>query len=992
MTTSGKARIHLCIIAMALLAAGDVLAFTETNNLPRPEWIQVASNTNSQTVVFRKQFVSQSDLLRAILLVAGDGKLSVTLNGAAVAASDSRAHATGADVRSALKNGDNVLEVRGQNSAGPLTLGLVLELASPSGKIHWIVSDSTWSATAAGSVAPLAVRSLGRTDANAKDNPFDTREAFDAYNSWRLAKSANSATAAESLTLLPGYRAELLRSAQPGEDSWIALAFDPQGRITVAKEKRGLLRMTLGESSVAKVETINDTLLECRGLLYAHGGLYAVANNSHGLFRLRDTKGTGTLDEVTEVLHTDGGTGHGRNHIKLGPDGKLYMIHGDDVVLTPRASSRCPTNFFGVDQLIPAAWDEAPAKLAQRLPLGHLLRSGDQGRTWEMVCGGLRNPLDVAFNEDSEAFTYDADNERDIGTPWYRPTRVLHLVSGGDYGWRRSSASFPEFRPDSLPAAVNIGVGSPTGIEFGTRSAFPSRYRRALFISDWSYGRIVAVHLAPRGATYAGTSEAFVSGRPLNVTDLAFGPDGAMYFVTGGRQTQSGLYRIRFDGKLGESPATGVAESTETKNAVALRDLRRQLESLHAQPSRDDAANIEFIWPNLNHTDPSIRNAARVALEFRDWHQWLDRALPETAPAAALNSLLALVRSSGLDQTVSTKVLERLLTFDLRKLDEPQRLAVIRIAAVCFTRHGAPNSSQRAAVLAKWDTEFPAAGFALNHEWVELLVYLRSPTVLSKTIPLLATTDASEELLRYLYCLRTVKDGWSLDQRRAYFTALARADKMQGAREYYRALENIRAEVTAALTASERVALRSLLETKPAALASATPPKFVKDWKFEELLPKVEQGTRGRSLENGRAAFAAAQCVACHRVGNEGGVLGPDLTSVASRFGRKEILESIFYPSRVIDDKFRQTTLRLASGETVVGTVELEDSETISLRTSLLSDATTPVPVRDIRERKLSDISPMPEGMLNSLTLEQILDLIAYLESGGNPKHAAFKR
>src|SRR5439155_2293261 len=99
--------------------------------------------------------------------------------------------------------------------------------------------------------------------------------------------------------------------------------------------------------------------------------------------------------------------------------------------------------------------------------------------------------------------------------------------------------------------------GSPTGVKFGTNSKFPQRYKNALYAMDWSYGRILAVHLTPKGATYGGTFENFVAPQssqkpgpktPLNVTDLEFGQDGAMYFTTGGRGTQSGLYRVSFTG------------------------------------------------------------------------------------------------------------------------------------------------------------------------------------------------------------------------------------------------------------------------------------------------------------------------------------------------------------------------------------------------------------------------------------------------------------
>ena len=84
---------------------------------------------------------------------------------------------------------------------------------------------------------------------------------------------------------------------------------------------------------------------------------------------------------------------------------------------------------------------------------------------------------------------------------------------------------------------------------FAYRSHFPGKYREAFFIADWSYGRILAIHMTPDGASYRGEEETFILGRPLNVTDFEFGPDGAMYFVTGGRKTQSALYRVSYVGK-----------------------------------------------------------------------------------------------------------------------------------------------------------------------------------------------------------------------------------------------------------------------------------------------------------------------------------------------------------------------------------------------------------------------------------------------------------
>ena len=116
---------------------------------------------------------------------------------------------------------------------------------------------------------------------------------------------------------------------------------------------------------------------------------------------------------------------------------------------------------------------------------------------------------------------------------------------------------------------IDVGIGSPTGVRFGTRSHFPPKYQRALFALDWSYGRIFAVHLEPHGASYRGVVETFLRGTPLNLTDLAFGPDGGMYFITGGRNTQSGLYRVSFNGNQPADTAKADLASAGKREAEA---------------------------------------------------------------------------------------------------------------------------------------------------------------------------------------------------------------------------------------------------------------------------------------------------------------------------------------------------------------------------------------------------------------------------------------
>ncbi|MBC8113960.1 MAG: hypothetical protein H7062_06260, partial [Candidatus Saccharimonas sp.] len=172
------------------------------------------------------------------------------------------------------------------------------------------------------------------------------------YDQWKLALTQNGVASPVAISTLPGFKVEVVRVAEPNEGSWISLAFDSKGRAIIGREDKGLLRLTLesvadknaageklkepltltlspqsrGEGTrivVKSVETIEDTLLECRGLLFAHDGLYATANNSKGIYRLRDTDGDDTFDEVTLLRKLEGGVGHGRNNLALGPDGMI---------------------------------------------------------------------------------------------------------------------------------------------------------------------------------------------------------------------------------------------------------------------------------------------------------------------------------------------------------------------------------------------------------------------------------------------------------------------------------------------------------------------------------------------------------------------------------------------------------------------------------------------------------------------------------------------
>jgi putative heme-binding domain-containing protein len=172
--------------------------------------------------------------------------------------------------------------------------------------------------------------------------------------------------------------------------------------------------------------------------------------------------------------------------------------------------------------------------------------------------------------------------------------------------------------------------------------------------------------------------------------------------------------------------------------------------------------------------------------------------------------------------------------------------------------------------------------------------------------------------------------------------------------------------------------------------------KFVrprKEWKFEELASSIEQLKDGRSFSNGKQIFQAASCVSCHKLGGAGNEIGPDLTKLDPKQQKPiEILRDILDPSFRINEKYQTFTFELESGKVITGLVVTETPDLVKVIENPLAKA-EPVTIKksDIAERKKSPVSIMPKGLLDKLTREEILDLIAYVAAGGNPSNPLFQ-
>ncbi len=822
----------------------------------------------------------------------------------------------------------------------------------------------------------------------------------------------NTATPVSRIKAPKDFQVELLYSVPGGDQgSWVNLCADDKGRIYASDQYGGLYRFTPPAPGQpldpAAVEKVPVDMRAVNGMVFAFGALYVGVNDYEskipsGLYRITDSNGDDQLDKVELLRAIESKGDHGVHAIVPTPDGKgLYLISGNNAKPTEAAPTSPVPRVWGDDHLLPRMPDGRGHNRDVMAPGGIIYRVSPDGKQFEIFASGFRNIFDGAVNHDGELFTYDADMEYDFNTSWYRPTRINHVVSGAEYGWRNGAGKYPEFYTDNLPATLNIGPGSPTGVTFGYGAKFPAKYQNSLFILDWSWGKLYTVTLKPAGASYTATKEEFLTGSPLPLTDAIIHPkDGAMYFAIGGRRVQSGLYRVTYTGSESTAPVPATPTSTPE------RDLRHQLEAFHGH--RDPKA-VETAWPHLGNADRFISWAARIAIEHQPVAEWEARALAETDAAKQLPALLALAETTGVcpthrkpDHVVSTamrdKLFAALLKLDWSKLTADQRLAFVRITEIVLHRFGNPDDATVAALIAKLDPAFPAESFELNWLLCETLGYLQAPNTAAKAMALIAAAPSQEPQVEYARSIRFLKTGWTRELRTAQLEWFLKAANFRGGASFDKFVEFIRNDTLANFSEGDKTALAELIAKKPerksavenvgTMFAGRTPTQ----WTLEELSAAAQTGLKGRSFENGRKMFGAAACFTCHRFGNQGGMTGPDLTGAGGRYSAHDLIDQIINPSKVINEQFAPIVVTKNNGEMVTGVVVNLNGDNVMINT----DSSDPyqqatIDRKDVKSIEPSKVSPMPPMLLMMLKKEEILDLTAYILSGGDKANPMFQ-
>jgi putative membrane-bound dehydrogenase-like protein len=457
---------------------------------------------------------------------------------------------------------------------------------------------------------------------------------------------AQAAGAAVSgLRLPPGFEVTEVADGALANDIF-CMTLDPQGRPVVSGG--GYIRILVDDDGDGRADRALDFAKApadgAMGLWWEKDTLWCVG--AGGLRRYTDASGAGRARPSELVFPLKTGGEHDAHAIRRGPDGWLYLLCGNNTGISPRHAS------------LPTSPISEPIA-------GCVLRFPPDFKGCEIVADGFRNPYAMDFSSDGELFTFDSDNERCVALPWYEPTRCYHVVPGGHQGWlspqRTETWRLPPYFPDVVAPIATLGRGSPTGVVCYRHTQFPEKYRGALFLCDWTFGRIWAVHLERSGSTYVGKPELFLEAIGENgfaPTAAAVDPrTGDLYVSIGGRGTRGAVYRIRYPAGVAHVDAAAVRRlqpaprSLEPGTAAdilaqtASKDLierRRALEHLCRHPGHFSAAQIRTaISANAEIQDRLIANLVRTLLGKLNAEAQRTLMTSARNPAAAINLALA---------------------------------------------------------------------------------------------------------------------------------------------------------------------------------------------------------------------------------------------------------------------------------------------------------------------------------------------------------------
>jgi putative heme-binding domain-containing protein len=489
----------------------------------------------------------------------------------------------------------------------------------------------------------------------------------------------------------------------------------------------------------------------------------------------------------------------------------------------------------------------------------------------------------------------------------------------------------------------------------------------------------------------------------MPVTALQFGKDGAMYFTTGGRGTQAGLYRVSYSGSsLGEAKSAGAQTNLEQEAQSQIdRNRRREIERLYAMNpaadiTPDEQVQIARAAEALKSPDRFLNAAGRHVAEQMKPSQVRAMLAQDLDPRRTLTCALALARTGTKeDQETLLKVIGK---FPLDSLDEELKLEKLRVIKVALTRQGRPNTDLVQSLIEELSRAYPAKNFSLNRELCELLVYLGAPDDVEKSLALMDNAKEPAEQIWYALCLREAGN-WTPAQREHYFSWFSGMQDYHGGGSERKFILRIRNQALEKVPEADRPPLLALAEkvvAKPKRQFTMPARPFLKNWTLADLEPALDGVKKGRNFAQGKRLFGEVLCAQCHLFAGGGGLaaggsIGPDLTAIGGRFSARDIVNKILDPSKAINEQYASYLFTMKDNSVFGGQIADENHFLVTVVVDPLNGTKENLPRQNIAKREVSSVSLMPPGLLMTLSQDEILDLVAYLQSGGNEKAAAFQ-
>lgn len=575
-------RLGIWIFACMLLGAAPLEA-------QEAQWIWAPQHRKDRvpegSCFFRKAF-EVGNLTGGTITIAADDEFELYVNGTKAAEGSDWKQPRTVNITPQLRSGVNLIAVKVTNQAnGSAGLLATLELELGGRPTTKIVTDASWRVN----LRPLpfwystryndsrwalaqVLGPAGRTSPWIIEQPKSATPQMEVARSQTTPVTRNisqstggeatplapeaageEADAESRFRILPGFAIQEVLSAEVA-GGVLALAFNEFGNI-IASIEGGPLTLFYDSNDDGVVDAsrvYSNAVKNVQGILPLNGNVYVIGEGSKGtgLYLLSDSNRDGMLEETQTLVEFEGPIGeHGPHSLTLGPDGLIYIVAGNDTKLKAALAEKSPHRHFYEGDLVQRFEDPGGHAVGIKSPGGMVLRTDLEGSSVEVIAGGLRNAYGLAFNRQGDLFVHDSDMEWDEGLPWHRSTGLYQVLPGAEFGWRSGWAKWPEYYPDCLPPLLDTGPGSPTGMVVYDHFRFPSKYQNRLVLTDWANGRILTVAMRRDGASYMTHVEPLLEGQPMNVTGVDIGPDGWIYFGTGGRGTEGGLYRVVWKGE-----------------------------------------------------------------------------------------------------------------------------------------------------------------------------------------------------------------------------------------------------------------------------------------------------------------------------------------------------------------------------------------------------------------------------------------------------------